>query len=97
MKYSYNYYSPNKEDINSRLDVLEGNVGQALNTNSDVTFNSVTASVNLGVAAGNTKRIAFRNTNGNLDLVPTASVAGDLLQWNGSDFVMSNTIDGGSF
>ena len=83
--------------VDSRLDTLEGNVGQALNTNSNVTFNSVTASVNLGVAAGNTKRIAFRNTNGNLDLVPTASVAGDLLQWNGSDFVMSNTIDGGSF
>jgi uncharacterized coiled-coil protein SlyX/spore maturation protein SpmB len=58
---------------------------------------SVTSSINLGTSAGSTKRIAFRNTNGNLDLVPTASVAGDLLQWNGSDFVMSNTIDGGSF
>ncbi len=58
---------------------------------------SVTSSINLGTSAGSTKRIAFRNTNGNLDLVPTASVSGDLLQWNGSDFVMSNTIDGGSF
>jgi len=58
---------------------------------------SVTSSINLGATAGNSKRIAFRNTNGNLDLVPTASVAGDLLQWNGTDFVMSNTIDGGSF
>jgi hypothetical protein len=58
---------------------------------------AVTASVNLGSSAGNSKRIAFRNTNGNLDLVPTASVSGDLLQWNGTDFVMSNTIDGGSF
>jgi hypothetical protein len=58
---------------------------------------SVTASVNLGTTAGSTKRIAFRNTNGNLDLVATASVAGDLLQWNGTDFVMSNTVDGGSF
>ena len=58
---------------------------------------AVTASVNLGSAAGSSKRIAFRTTNGNLDLVPTASVAGDLLQWNGSDFVMSNVIDGGSF
>jgi hypothetical protein len=85
------------QSVDSRLDVLEGNVGQALNTDSNVTFNSVTASVNLGSTAGNTKRIAFRNTNGNLDLVPTASVAGDLLQWNGNDFVMSNVIDGGSF
>ena len=58
---------------------------------------AVTASVNLGTAAGNSKRIAFRNTNGNLDLVPTGSVSGDLLQWNGTDFIMSNTIDGGSF
>ena len=58
---------------------------------------AVTASINLGTTAGSSKRIAFRNTNGNLDLVPTASVDGDLLQWNGTDFVMSNTIDGGSF
>jgi hypothetical protein len=58
---------------------------------------AVTASVNLGTAAGSSKRVAFRNTNGNLDLVPTASVAGDLLQWDGTDFVMSNVIDGGSF
>jgi hypothetical protein len=58
---------------------------------------AVTASINLGTTAGNSKRIAFRNTGGNLDLVPTASVAGDLLQWDGNDFVMSNVIDGGSF
>jgi uncharacterized coiled-coil protein SlyX len=58
---------------------------------------AVTASINLGTTAGSSKRIAFRNTNGNLDLVPTASVAGDLLQWDGNDFVMSNVIDGGSF
>jgi hypothetical protein len=60
-------------------------------------LSDVTGSFNLGATAGNSKRIAFRNTNGNLDLVPTASVSGDVLQWNGSDFVMSNTIDGGSF
>jgi acyl-coenzyme A thioesterase PaaI-like protein len=58
---------------------------------------AVTASFNLGSAAGSSKRVAFRNTNGNLDLVPTASVSGDLLQWNGTDFVMSNIVDGGSF
>ena len=57
----------------------------------------VTASINLGSAAGSSKRIAFRNTNGNLDLVPTGSVSGDLLQWDGTDFVMSNVVDGGSF
>jgi uncharacterized coiled-coil protein SlyX len=58
---------------------------------------AVTASVNLGSAAGSSKRVAFRNTNGNLDLVPTASVDGDLLQWDGTNFVMSNIVDGGSF
>jgi len=84
--------------LDSRLDTLEGTgTIQGVGTTDTVTFTAVTASVNLGSSAGNTKRIAFRNTNGNLDLVPTASVAGDLLQWNGSDFVMSNTIDGGSF
>ena len=62
-----------------------------------ITAPAVTASINLGSGAGSSKRVAFRNTNGNLDLVPTASVAGDLLQWDGSDFVMSNVIDGGSF
>jgi hypothetical protein len=58
---------------------------------------AVTSSFNLGSAAGSSKRVAFRNTNGNLDLVPTGSVSGDLLQWDGTDFVMSNVIDGGSF
>ena len=84
--------------LSGRVRTLEGTgTIQGVGTTNNVTFNSVTASVNLGSTAGNTKRIAFRNTNGNLDLVPTASVDGDLLQWNGSDFVMSNTIDGGSF
>jgi hypothetical protein len=58
---------------------------------------NITGSINLGSTAGSSKRVAFRNTNGNLDLVPTASVSGDLLQWDGTDFVMSNVIDGGSF
>ena len=60
-------------------------------------FAAVTASINLGATAGNTKRIAFRNPNGLLDLVATGSVSGDLLQWDGSNFVMSNMIDGGAF
>ena len=81
-----------------RLSNLEGSGSiQGLGTQNNVAFNSVTASINLGSAAGNSKRVAFRNTNGTLDLVPTASVAGDLLQWDGTDFIMSNTIDGGSF
>jgi acyl-coenzyme A thioesterase PaaI-like protein len=58
---------------------------------------AVTSSINLGAGAGSSKRIAFRNTNGNLDLVATGSINGDLLQWDGTDFIMSNIIDGGSF
>jgi acyl-coenzyme A thioesterase PaaI-like protein len=58
---------------------------------------AVTSSINLGTGAGSSKRIAFRNTNGNLDLVATGSINGDLLQWDGTDFIMSNIIDGGSF
>lgn len=48
---------------------------------------------------GTSKRLMFRNeANLNrVEYVPTASVSGDLLQWNGTDFIMSNTIDGGSF
>lgn len=71
-------------------------IANTFSSSVDIVANT-TGSVNLGSAAGNSKRVAFRNTNGNLDLVPTASVAGDLLQWDGTDFVMSNTIDGGSF
>jgi hypothetical protein len=68
----------------------------AWTANIPISASAFTGSFNLPTG-GSTKRVAFRNTNGNLDLVPTASVAGDLLQWDGSDFVMSNTIDGGSF
>ena len=93
-----NDFSASQYVQDGRLTTLEGTgTIQGVGTTDDVTFNSVTASVNLGSAAGNTKRVAFRNTNGALDLVPTASVAGDLLQWDGTDFIMSNTIDGGSF
>lgn len=84
--------------IDTRLDVLEGTgTIQGVGTTNSVSFTAVTASVNLGSSAGNTKRIAFRNTNGSLELVATASVSGDLLQWDGTNFVMSNLIDGGAF
>lgn len=70
---------------------------KAWTANLPFSASAFTGSINLGLEAGNTKRVAFRNTNGNLDLVPTASVAGDLLQWDGLDFIMSNVIDGGLF
>ena len=69
----------------------------AWTSNVPYSGSAVTASINLGQAAGGSKRVAFRNTNGSLDLVPAASTVGDIVQWDGSDFVMSNVIDGGSF
>jgi len=50
-------------------------------------------------SVGTSKRVLFRNeANSNkVEYVPAPTTDGDLLQWNGSDFVMSNTIDGGSF
>ena len=83
--------------IDTRLDTLEGTGNiQGVGTTNSVSFTAVTASINLGATAGNTKRIAFRNPNGLLDLVATGSVSGDLLQWDGNNFVMSNLIDGGA-
>jgi hypothetical protein len=57
---------------------------------------NVTGSINIP-GAGSSKRLAFRNTVGNIDFVAAPTTAGDIAQWNGTDFVMSNVIDGGSF
>jgi hypothetical protein len=41
---------------------------------------------------------SFLVANGTKELTSVAPVnAGDLIQWNGSSFVASNTIDGGTF
>ncbi len=57
---------------------------------------NVTGSVNVP-GFGSSKRMAFRNASGNLDFVTAPTTAGDIVQWDGTDFVMSNVIDGGSF
>ena len=78
----------------------------SLSTTSNVVFNTVSASAvtssfNIPATAvsgsSNTKRIAFRDTSGKLELVPSASVAGDFVQWDGGSFIMSNVIDGGTY
>jgi hypothetical protein len=68
----------------------------AWTANIPISASAFTGSFNLP-AGGSSKRIAFRTAVGNLDVVTAPTTAGDLLQWNGTDFVMSNTIDGGSF
>ncbi len=57
---------------------------------------SVTASVNIPGGAS-TKRIAFRGTGDNIEFVAAPTTSGDLVQWDGTNFVMSATIDGGTF
>jgi len=68
----------------------------AWTANIPISASAFTGSFNLPTG-GSSKRIAFRTAAGNLDLVTAPTTNGDVLQWNGTDFVMSNTIDGGSF
>ena len=68
----------------------------AWTANIPISASAFTGSFNLP-AGGSSKRIAFRTATGNLDVVTAPTTNGDVLQWDGSDFVMSNTIDGGSF
>jgi hypothetical protein len=78
----------------------------SLSTTSNVVFNTisasaVTSSFNIPSTAvsgsSSSKRMVFRDTAGKLELVATASIAGDFVQWDGGSFIMSNVIDGGSF
>ena len=39
----------------------------------------------------------FRSTTGNLDFVAAPTIAGVIPQWDGTNFVMSNVIDGGTY
>ena len=57
---------------------------------------NVTGSINIP-GAGSSKRLAFRSAVGNIEFVAAPSNVGDIAQWDGTDFVMSNVIDGGSF
>jgi hypothetical protein len=68
----------------------------AWTANIPISASAFTGSFNLP-AGGASKRIAFRGTTGNLDVVTAPTTNGDLLQWNGTDFVMSNVIDGGTY
>ena len=68
----------------------------AWTTNIPISSSAVTASLNVP-GFGSSKRIAFRETTGNLDFVTAPVTSGDLLQWNGTAFTMSNVIDGGQY
>ena len=68
----------------------------AWTANIPISASAVTASVNVP-GFGSSKRVAFRATTGNLDFVAAPTTSGDLVQWDGANFVMSNVIDGGTF
>jgi hypothetical protein len=57
---------------------------------------AVTASLNVP-GGSSTKRLAFRGLTDNIEFIAAPTTAGDIAQWDGTDFVMSNVIDGGSF
>ena len=83
--------------VDSRLDTLEGSGSiQGVGTANNVSFSSVTASLNVP-GGSSTKRLAFRGLTDNIEFITAPTTAGDIAQWDGTDFVMSNTIDGGSF
>ena len=68
----------------------------AWTTNIPISSSAVTASVNVP-GYGTSKRMAFRDTTGNLNFIAAPTTTGDVVQWDGTNFVMSNTIDGGTF
>ena len=68
----------------------------AWTANIPISASAVTASVNVP-GFGTSKRMAFRSTTGNLDFVAAPTITGDIPQWDGTNFVMSNVIDGGTY
>jgi hypothetical protein len=71
-------------------------IPNAWTSNIPISSSAVTASVNIP-GFGTSKRMAFRSTTGNLDFVAAPTIAGDIPQWDGTNFVMSNVIDGGTY
>ena len=74
----------------------------AITANAGITVNSAAATIAsnliLSYDTDSTDRVMLHDGGDNsVDFAPAPTTAGDVLQWNGSAFVMSNTIDGGSF
>jgi hypothetical protein len=65
--------------------------------NKPITGSAFTGSLNVPSGGGNSKRLAFRGTTDNIEFIAAPTTTGDFAQWDGSNFVMSNTIDGGTF
>ena len=66
--------------------------------NSTITDNGVDVTISGDLTISGLSANSFVVANGTKELTSVAAVnAGDLIQWNGSSFVASNTIDGGTF
>ena len=66
--------------------------------NSTITDDGTNVSITGEFTVGGLVANSFVVTNGSKQLLEvTPSTAGDIIQWNGSAFAASNTIDGGSF
>ena len=66
--------------------------------NSTITDNGVDVSITNDLTIGGLSANSFLVADGTKTLTAVAAVnAGDLIQWNGSSFIASNTIDGGTF
>ena len=66
--------------------------------NSTITDDGTNVSITGELTVGGLANNSFVVTNGSAQLLEvTPSTAGDIIQWNGSAFAASNTIDGGSF
>ncbi len=80
--------------------VLKANASGLL-VDSTITDNGTDVSITgdltvTGLAAGTNGAFLFADADEKLQAVD-ASTAGDIIQWNGSSFVASNSIDGGTF
>ena len=66
--------------------------------NSTITDDGTDVTISGELTVSGLANNSFVVTNGSAQLLEvTPSTAGDIIQWNGSSFVASNTIDGGSF
>ena len=85
----------NATPTSSSVQVIGAN---GLLVNSTITDNGVDVSISGDLTINGLTANSFVVANSTKELTAVAAVnAGDLIQWNGSSFVASNTIDGGQF
>jgi hypothetical protein len=85
----------NSSPTSASVQVIGAN---GLLVDSTITDNGVDVSITGDLTIGGLSANSFLVANATKELTAVAAVnTGDLIQWNGSSFVASNTIDGGTF